>query len=325
MMEIIYDEAPGITDFAFASGTASGPVGKANSINQLTFSGAERHRRRHLLPQRAVLPGRRGRAGGRQREGQQHRLLRLGRQPRAPELGGQLQPLGGGAGVSQLQLPVGRGHDPDRRQRAQRGLPRSVAAVGRAVGTGRHRRRRVPRERHDRSGTCERHHRQHPDRHPERRRLLVEQHRRDGAGGPAPAALRRRPPAVHEVHRARELRDVLDRPVGHRLRHDQPRRGVGRRLAHGRGDRAERAGAQRPRALQLARPGVPPVRQERRSPAGERAVPAEAPARGGRRREHLRPGLPALRGAPAPRRRAPRGWPRSSSPRSRRCRSGSWR
>jgi hypothetical protein len=41
MAEIIYDTAPGISDFLFASGTGSGPAGKANAIDQLTFAGAD--------------------------------------------------------------------------------------------------------------------------------------------------------------------------------------------------------------------------------------------------------------------------------------------
>ncbi len=40
MGEIVYDEAPGITQMAFASGTASGPAGKANAINSLVANGA---------------------------------------------------------------------------------------------------------------------------------------------------------------------------------------------------------------------------------------------------------------------------------------------
>lgn len=41
MAEIIYDTAPGISDFLFASGTGSGPAGKANSIDQLNFAGMD--------------------------------------------------------------------------------------------------------------------------------------------------------------------------------------------------------------------------------------------------------------------------------------------
>jgi hypothetical protein len=39
MAEIIYDTAPGVAGFYFASGTASGAVGKANAINSLVNSG----------------------------------------------------------------------------------------------------------------------------------------------------------------------------------------------------------------------------------------------------------------------------------------------
>ena len=49
---------------------------------------------------------------------------------------------------------------------------------------------------------------------------------------------------------------------------------------HRGGDRAQRAGAQRPGGVQLPRPRVPPLRQERRVPAGVRAVPPEAQVAG---------------------------------------------
>jgi hypothetical protein len=41
MAEIIYDEAPGLNRILFSSGTAAGPVGKANSINALVANGAD--------------------------------------------------------------------------------------------------------------------------------------------------------------------------------------------------------------------------------------------------------------------------------------------
>ncbi len=41
MAEIIYDGAPGVSRFLFASGTATGPVGKANAIASLQANGAE--------------------------------------------------------------------------------------------------------------------------------------------------------------------------------------------------------------------------------------------------------------------------------------------
>lgn len=41
MAEIIYDEAPGIPQFVFASGTASGAVGKANAIDALVAQGVD--------------------------------------------------------------------------------------------------------------------------------------------------------------------------------------------------------------------------------------------------------------------------------------------
>lgn len=40
MAEIIYDTAPGVTQFVFGSGTSAGAVGKANAINALTAAGA---------------------------------------------------------------------------------------------------------------------------------------------------------------------------------------------------------------------------------------------------------------------------------------------
>ena len=40
MAEIIYDTAPGVTQFVFGSGTAGGATGKANAINALVASGA---------------------------------------------------------------------------------------------------------------------------------------------------------------------------------------------------------------------------------------------------------------------------------------------
>lgn len=41
MAEIIYDEAPGVTDIVFSSGTASDAAGKATSINNLVAAGAK--------------------------------------------------------------------------------------------------------------------------------------------------------------------------------------------------------------------------------------------------------------------------------------------
>lgn len=41
MAEIVYDEAPGTTEFLFDSGTAAGAVGKANAIDNLTANGAQ--------------------------------------------------------------------------------------------------------------------------------------------------------------------------------------------------------------------------------------------------------------------------------------------
>jgi hypothetical protein len=41
MAEIVYDEAPGLNSILFASGTIGGPVGKADSINQLVANGAD--------------------------------------------------------------------------------------------------------------------------------------------------------------------------------------------------------------------------------------------------------------------------------------------
>lgn len=41
MAEIIYDEAPGLNKILFASGTFGGPVGKADSINQLVANGVD--------------------------------------------------------------------------------------------------------------------------------------------------------------------------------------------------------------------------------------------------------------------------------------------
>jgi hypothetical protein len=41
MSEIMYDEAPGMNDLWFSSGTASGAAGKADSINKLSFVGAK--------------------------------------------------------------------------------------------------------------------------------------------------------------------------------------------------------------------------------------------------------------------------------------------
>ena len=65
MAEIIYDEAPGITDFAFAPGTARRRSARRTTSTSSDAAASEVDRRRHLLPRRAVLPGRRGRAGGR--------------------------------------------------------------------------------------------------------------------------------------------------------------------------------------------------------------------------------------------------------------------
>ena len=41
MAEIVFDEAPGLNSILFASGTVGGPVGKADSINQLVANGAD--------------------------------------------------------------------------------------------------------------------------------------------------------------------------------------------------------------------------------------------------------------------------------------------
>ncbi len=41
MAEIVFDEAPGLNSILFATGTAAGPVDKADSINQLVANGAD--------------------------------------------------------------------------------------------------------------------------------------------------------------------------------------------------------------------------------------------------------------------------------------------
>ena len=65
MAEIIYDEAPGLTEHVLRDRHRAGAVGKAAAIDAAGRQRRRRDRRRHLLPQRAVLPGRRRRAGGR--------------------------------------------------------------------------------------------------------------------------------------------------------------------------------------------------------------------------------------------------------------------
>ena len=81
MAEIVYDEAPGISGIAFASGT-TGQRREGRLDRQSRGARREGDRRRHRLVRPAVLPGRDRHAGRRPRQGRRRRLLHVRRQLR---------------------------------------------------------------------------------------------------------------------------------------------------------------------------------------------------------------------------------------------------
>ena len=87
MAEIIYDEAPGITEMYFSTGTVSA-AGKAASINNLVAAGVKVIADDIFYLDEPMFQDGAGRPGGRRRQGGRGHLPRLGRQPRQAELGG---------------------------------------------------------------------------------------------------------------------------------------------------------------------------------------------------------------------------------------------
>ena len=89
MAEIVYDEAPGISGIAFASGT-TGSAAKAATSTISWPAGAKVIADDIAWFDRAVLPGRDHLAGRRPRQGRGRRVLHLRRQRRHAQLGGHL-------------------------------------------------------------------------------------------------------------------------------------------------------------------------------------------------------------------------------------------
>ena len=230
MAEIIYDEAPGITQIYFSTGTVSA-AGKSASINNLVAAGVKIIADDiFYLDEPMFQDGQVALAVDAAKTAGVSYFASAGNRAKQ-SWEGTLSLSGHGRG---LRSRCGHRHGPDDWHLHQ-SLAVHLAAVGRAVGGRDH----GPRARllHRRSpGRGPDGHRQHHLGHPERvrghrhRRRPAHPRYRDPASG-------RRRDAVHEVHRRWRAIRHHDRRVRNELERDQPGRGVcirvyGRRGLH---------------------------------------------------------------------------------------------